>query len=93
MGGEVGALALGDDMGVVAETCLLVFWFETYVMIAGKKTSEGHLSSLVLSRTSTCRGIIILENHEGLVLFNMWILLMLLRQNITWMVIFFLAVS
>jgi hypothetical protein len=33
------------------------------------------------------------EIREGLGSFNLWTLLMLLMQNITWMVIFFLAVS
>lgn len=93
MGGGVEAQALEADMEVVAGTSRPVFWFAIYAMIAGKKISGSRLSSLVLSRTFTCQGIIIPEIREGLGSFNLWTLLMLLMQNITWMVIFFLAVS
>jgi hypothetical protein len=61
MEGGAGALALGAGLvGVVTVISQPVSWFATYVMIAGKKTSGGHLSSLVPSRTSTFLGITIL---------------------------------
>jgi len=62
-------------------------------MIAGQKTFAGPLNNLVLSRTFTCLEIIILGNPVVLALSNMQILMMLLRQNIIWMVGFFLAGS
>lgn len=96
MGGGAGALALVvavTVVGVVTGIYQPVFWFATFVMIAGKKTLGGHLSSSVLSKTSTFQGITIPEIQGGLVSFNTWILLMLLRQNITWKAIFFLVVS
>jgi len=96
MGGGAGALApvaVTVGVGVVTGISQPVFWFATFVMIAGKRTLGGHLSSSVLSRTSTFQGIIIPEIQGGLVSFSMWTLLMLLRQNITWKAIFFLVVS
>jgi hypothetical protein len=72
MEGGAGALAPGADMvEVVTEICRPVFWFATFVMIAGKRILGDLLSSSVLSRTSTFQGTIILEIHGGLVSFNM----------------------
>lgn len=98
MGGGAGALAhvavtVAVAVGVVTGIYQPVSWFATFVMIAGKRILGGHLSSSVLSRTSTFQGIIIPEIQGGLDSFNMWIQLMLPRQNTTWKAIYFLVVS
>lgn len=89
----VPAPAQEDAILAVEEILLLVCLLEISVTIADPKISEGHLVSLVLSRTFTYLGIITPERLVDLVSCNMWTLQMLLMQNIGWMARFFKVVS
>lgn len=92
MEGGIGAHPQGVAI-VVQRTAQRVCWCGTSVMIAGLKICECRLGGLVQSKTYTCQEIIILENLVVLVLCNLWILVMLLKLSMKWMVMFSLVGS